>query len=307
MHTDSTTPIRRRRAWLVPIAALLAILTAPGAAYATDAAPATPVVAKPVTLVAPADGAHLDTLERAPMLQFDPGTDTAGLREQPKWILLATDAAMTKTVRYCRQFVWASDGGAFHWGCNRWATGADAAGNDQLLALEPGVYYWQVVSKPNSGTTDVTSVVRSFAIDPEKDDPSIADISEQVYGTAFDDGTQLNLGVAAYVNSGVRVKTINSTRLAATAFRISGTHIGAVDLTRSYVKISSAAGTRYLKVASTSSGTVGTVWRLSTAERRLRTKRFTYQLFLRSTKNDALVRSQVRVVLVRTMPRIVPD
>jgi hypothetical protein len=255
------------------------------------------------TLVEPADGAHLDHLELAPMLQVEPSKDAAGKTETPKWILLATDAAMTNTVRYCRQFVWASSANAFHWGCNKWATGVDAYGNDQLLALEAGkTYYWQAVSNTADGKGEIKSDVRSFAIDADPVGNDVADISKQISGTVFDDGSQLNLGAAALVNSGVRVKSIASSRLAPAAFRIRLSHVGTVDYSRSYVKVTSAAGTRFLKVAPVGTGGAGTVWKLTAAEQRLRTKRFTYQAFLKSTKNGAMVKSQARVVLIRTAP-----
>jgi len=106
--------------------------TPPSAVAAAPAAPGP-------TLVEPADGAHFDHLQLATMVQFDPVQG-----QIPKWVLLASDREMTKTVRYCRQFIWASTAdGAYHWGCNRWATGTDQFGNDRLLALEAGkVYYW---------------------------------------------------------------------------------------------------------------------------------------------------------------------
>lgn len=258
-----------------------------------------PTAARAATLVDPVDGNHFDHLELAPMVQFDPGEG-----EHPRWVLLATDPEMKTQVRYCRQFVWAASGGSYHWGCNRWATGADQFGNDQLLALEPGtVYYWQVVSKPAEGDVDVTSDVRSFAIDEEPTQPTVAEVSNHINGTVFDDGTQLNLGAAAYVNSRVRVKSIASSRLATYAFRIRLTHIGAVDLRRSYVRVTSAAGTRYLRLGRVGTSSASTVWRLTASERRLRTKRFTYQAFLKSAKNGAMVRSQARVVVIRRPAR----
>ncbi len=316
---------RARGVW-TSVALLLvlgAALGMPSTADASDqpAAPVTPAAvagtpaAEPrvgATLVLPADGHHFDHLEVAPMVQFDPSTDSAGKQETPKWVLLATDREMKATVRYCRQFIWAMDQGAYHWGCNRWATGADQFGNDQLQPLESGkVYYWQVVSSSADGKTEITSAVRAFAVDSETVKPTIEEVSAQVHGTAFDDGTYLNLGAAALVNSGVRVSSLQSSRLAAHAFRITAKHVGTVDATRSYVKVTSAAGTRYLKVAKVGSGgTVQTVWRLTAAERKLRTKRFSYQLFLKSTKNGATVKSQQRVVVLKAPaknPKWTPD
>ena len=216
-------------------ALLLAILTTTGAALLL----LLPGVASAATQVDPADGAHFTHLELATMVQFDP---TAG--EHPKWVLLASDPAMKTTVRYCRQFVWAATADkSFHWGCNRWATGVDQLGNDKLVALEEDhVYYWQVVSADKDGK-DVLSAVRSFAIDKEPVTPTVGEIGERIMGTVYDDGTQLNLGAAAYVNSGVRVKAISSSRLSTYGFRIRLTHLGAADLTRSYIQVKSAAGT----------------------------------------------------------------
>lgn len=290
-HGAVITDNVRRAAWCgtTILLAIVAMLAMPIAAYAAGA-----------TLVEPVDGHHFDHLERAPMVQFDPSKDDAGTQLSPKWVLLASDRAMTKTVRYCRQFVWASAGGSFHWGCNKWATGVDQVGRDELRALEEDtVYYWQVVSNATEGGGEVLSEVRSFAIDAEPKGNSLGQIQDKVYGTAFDDGTQLNLGNRAFVNSGVRVSKINSSRLAPRAYRIHTTHVGAIDYTRSYIKVKSKAGTRYLKVASKGSNRAQSFWRLTTAERRLKSKRFTYQAFLKSAKNGSLVRSQVRVVLIR--------
>lgn len=306
---DHGAVIRRHRRVLLVATSLAALVALPGAAAAAEAAaPATPS-RHGATLVQPVDGHHFDHLEVAPMVQFDPSTDSAGVRETPRWVLLATDRAMTATVRYCRQFVWASHEGAFHWGCNRWATGVDEAGRDRLQPLESGkVYYWQVVSASNvQGGADIVSPVRAFSVDAEPKRQSIGELSDQVHGTAFDDGTQLNLGAAAYVNSGVRVKRIHSTKLKAFAFRIHVQHLGSIDPTRSYVQVKSAAGTRYLRMRAGADGKAWALWRLTPAERRLRTKRFTYQAYLKSPKNGSLVRSPHRVVLIRgAKPRTAP-
>lgn len=291
---------------LLPSLALAAepdAVATPAAAAPAAATPApaatTPTPTSAAKLIEPRAGHHFDHLERAPMVQFSPG---AG--ETPRWVLLAIDRGMTKTVRYCRQFVWATSGGTFNWGCNRWATGADQAGGDVLLALEPGtVYYWQVVSKKADGNVDVTSEVRSFAIKSEQDPTSVAAITAQVHGTAFDDGTQLNLGAAAFVNSKVRVKSIASTRLARYAFRIRLSYIGTIDHSRSYVKVNSVAGARFLKVAPAKGGGAVAIWRLNATERRLRTKRFAYQAHVKSAVNGAMVKSQLRVLLIRTPKR----
>jgi hypothetical protein len=94
------------------------------------------------------------------------------------------------------------------------------------------------------------------------------------------------------------------------AFRIRLRHLGTADYSRSYIKVHSAAGTRYLHVTRAKDGSVTALWRLSRAERRLKTKRFTYQAFLKSRKNGSMVRSQARVVLIRAVkkpPKWTPD
>ena len=62
------------------VAMVLLTLAIPAAATAADAAapaPAPAVAVAPV-LIEPADGHHFDHLERAPMVQFDPGKDASG-------------------------------------------------------------------------------------------------------------------------------------------------------------------------------------------------------------------------------------
>lgn len=284
-RSGTARPRPRASTTLLLLGAAMLLLALPAAA---GAAP---------TLVEPADGHHWDHLERAPMVTFDPGVDA-----QPKWVLLAADREMKTTVRYCRQFVWAATQSAgLKWGCNRWATGVDQAGNDQLLALEPGkAYYWQVVAKKSpTDETEVKSEVRAFYLDAEAEEQSIAEISNTVHGTAFDDGTQLNLGAAAYVNSKVKVGMPKATRLAAYGFRLRVPTSGSIDATRSYVMVKSAAGTRYVKVKKVAGGLQG-VWTLNAAERRLKTKRFTYQVFAKSTANAALVRSRFAVLVIKS-------
>jgi hypothetical protein len=216
---------------------------------------------------------------------------------------------MHHTVRFCRQFFWAATAAPGLYGCNKWATGVDGYGNDVLKELDAGqIYYWQVVSGiAKEGDAGTKSDVRSFTVDAKANDSSIEDISNKIIGTVFDDGTNLNLGAAAYVNSGVRVKSLASTRLAPYAFRIRGAHIGTdVDYRRSYIMIKSAAGTRYIHVAKAAANSVGAVWTLSANERRLKTKRYTYQLFLKSTKNGSLVRSAPKVLLIKTVVKKTP-
>lgn len=298
--------------WLRCVRAVFTLAVFVGACLAPASATAATAGATPVNLVEPAAGTHFDHLDLAPMVQFDPGKDADGRVLKPRWVLLATDPEMRSTVRYCRQFVWASSGGAFHWGCNRWATGVSQLGIDQLFALEPGtVYYWQVVSKSNvADAPDVTSDVRSFAIDAAPSGSSIAEISNQVYSNALGEGDGLNVGAASFTRSGVRISNMRSSRISTFAFRINVTHEGAIDPSRSWVKIKSAAGTRFVSVAASGSGAVRGVFRLTAAERRLRTKRFVYQTFLRSQRNGAMVRSPQRVLLIRStapVPTWQPD
>lgn len=249
------------------------------------------------SLLEPADGTHFDYLELAPMLIFDPGVDV-----QPKWILLATDPEMKSTVRFCRQFVWAAtQGGQLKWGCNRWATGADQYGNDVLKALEPGhVYYWQVIGASSpTDKTEVKSDIRSFYIDSEVKQDSISEISDKIMGSVFDDGTQLNLGASAYVNSKVKVGSPSAKRISVSAFALKVKTVGGIDPSSSYIKVQSAAGVRTLKVAKISGG-VQAVWKLSAAEKKLKSKRFTYQVFTKSKTNGAIVRSRVGVVVIKS-------
>jgi len=84
------------------------------------------------------------------------------------------------------------------------------------------------------------------------------------------------------------------------AFRFNTNYIGPIYVNRSYVKVTSRAGTRYLPVKTLYGKTIRAVWKLNATERRLRTKRFTYQVFLKSRKNGALVRSAPRVLLIRS-------
>lgn len=246
------------------------------------------------TLVAPSPGERHSWYETAPWVAFDPAEG-----ERPRWVLLSTDAGMRSTVRYCRAFVWHAARGGWHWGCNRWATGVDAAGNDRLRPLESGrTYFWQVVSRDADGDA-MHSAVRSFRLDRRDTDPSVPSISNQVIGSSVGDGTLLNRGAAAWVNSRVRVDRIASVRRSTWRFQVGTTFTGGIDARRSYVRVQSAAGTRYLAVRLLRPGVVAADWVPSLAERRLTTRRYVYQTFLRSSRNGAMVRSQARVMLIR--------
>ena len=63
--------------------------------------------------------------------------------------------------------------------------------------------------------------------------------------------------------------------------------------------IKSGAGTRYVKVKKVVGG-VQAVWTLNAAERRLKNKRFTYQVFTKATANDSLVRSRFAVLVIKS-------
>lgn len=254
-----------------------------------------PATAQAATLASPAQGAHLDWVQIRPVVAFDPAQD-----EKPKWVLLASDDVMTQTVRYCRQFFAASVAGAYHWGCSAWAVGVDAYGFDIVRGLENGTtYYWQVVSTDANGA-EVKSEVRGFAIDPMPTSQNPTAISDQVWGTVMGDGTNLNTGTAAFVNSGLKVTDIASVRVKRYRFRIVVKYEGGVDLSRSYVRIKSRAGTRYIPTTTYGTNRARAVWTLSTRERRLRSKRFTYQALMKSTKNGAMVRSPVTVLVIRS-------
>lgn len=250
-----------------------------------------------VTVLSPTEGAHLPWMQLRPVVAFDVADN-----EKPKWVLIATDAGMTRTVRYCRTFGSTWYLSAWHWGCDAWAIGADPYGNDILRPLEWNTTYYSQVVYTDADGHEKTSAVRSFAIDntPTFDDPG--DISDQVWGSVMGDGTNLNLGAAAFVNSGLKVTSIRSARRSTYNFSIGIAYSGGADLSRSYVRIISKAGVRYLPVKTTGEGSAAATWKLTRAERKLRTRRFRYQAFIKSTKNGALVKSEVRVVLIRRIP-----
>lgn len=256
---------------------------------------ALPSAASGATLVAPVSGHHYEWLMLRPTVAFD-----LAEKERPKWVLVATDAAMAQTIRYCRQFTAVMVEQAQHWGCNAWAVGASAWGQDILRPLEWGkVYHWQLVYTDAAGNEAKTEV-RSFAIDNEPKREDLAQLSDRIVDSAFGDGTELNLGAAAFSNSGVRVRRASSARRSKNRFWIDVTYQGAIDLRRSYVRIRSRAGTRYVPIASVKTNVARANWVRSSSERRLRPGRYEYQAFLKSTKNDAVVRSAPRVIVVKT-------
>jgi hypothetical protein len=255
----------------------------------------TPGTSHALTLVAPADGAKLGWMHARPMVAFD-----VAQGEKPKWVLLATDAAMTKTVRYCRVFGAAWVGSSWHWGCDTWSTGTDAWGNDIIAPLDAGVTYYLRVTYTDKDDKEQVSEVRDFRIDPMPKMPDISDISDRIWGSIIGDGSNLNTGAAAYINSGLKVNSMRSLRVSTYRFSIGVGFSGNADLTRSYVKVISKAGVRYVPLrAGATGGEASANWRLTTAERRLKDRSYRYQAFIKSTKNGAMVRSPMRILVIK--------
>ncbi len=249
-----------------------------------------------MTLVKPANGAQLEWYELNPAVSLDSASD-----EQLKWVLIGIDPEMKKTVRYCRQFGYTIIDSFMHTGCNAWAIGVDIYGIDSLRGLNAGTYYWQVVYLDKDGQQK-TSEIRSFTIKAAPEIGDVGTISDQIFGSAVSDGTELNLGKAAFVNSGVKVHSIRSARIKRHTISIGVSFEGEIDASRSYIRIKSKAGTRYIPVTlkKTDGGTsVEGVWKQKKQETRLRPGKFTYQALLKSTKNDAFVKSEVRVILLK--------
>jgi hypothetical protein len=282
MITTHTLRMVARRTALAGLLAAFALVSTAGGVRAA-------------TLVSPAAGHHYDWVMLRPTVAFD-----IAQGEQPKWVLVATDAQMTKTIRYCRQFTGVMVEQRQHWGCGAWAVGADAWGRDILRPLEWGkVYYWQLVLTDAAGK-EAKSEVRSFAIDNEPKGEDLGELSDRIFDSAFGDGTELNLGAAAFANSAVRVRKAASERRSKNRFWINVAYEGGIDLRRSYVRIRSKAGTRYVPLTSVTTTSARANWVRSASERRLRPGRYEYQAFLRSAKNGAVVRSASRVIVVQT-------
>lgn len=254
-----------------------------------------PSTASAVTQVAPEDGAHLDWVQLRPTVTFDVADG-----EKPKWVLLAIDSGMTQTVRYCRQFFATYTPTGWHWACNAWATGTDWMGNDVLRPLAWGkTYYWHV-AYTDAADVEQKTAARAFVINnvPNMLDPGT--ISDQIWGSVVSDGTTLNTGAAAFVNSGLRATGLHSVRVTRNRFRIEVAYEGGVDLSRSYVRIRSRAGTRYVRLTAMATKRAQATWIRSTAEQRIRPQTYRYQAFLKSTKNGAMVKSELRLLVIRT-------
>jgi len=84
------------------------------------------------------------------------------------------------------------------------------------------IYYWQVVysSAPDAAAddkvTELKSEIRAFTLEPMPVIEDFSTISDRIFGTIVGDGTNLNLGHAAFVNSGVKINTMKSARIKAT-------------------------------------------------------------------------------------------
>jgi hypothetical protein len=289
MHRFSTHLSARARRGLrlvVMLGALAGSLLAPAQAAA-------------ITQVYPEPGQHLEWLSVRPIVAFD-----VAQGEKPKWVLLSSDHEMKTTVRYCRQFVSVVWQQKYHWGCNAWAVGVDWLGQDVIRPLTWNrTYYWQVVYTDAAGH-EQKGRVREFTIDNQPATQSPGAISQQIYDSVYGDGTNLNLGAAAFTNSGVRTPTMKARRHSKYRFMIDVSYTGEVDLLRSYIRIQSSAGTRYIPLRANGTGKALGSWLQAAAERRLKTKKFTYQVFLKAKKNGAMVRSAPRILLIK--PRKAP-
>jgi len=276
----------------------LALICAIAVAIAAAFLMVWPQGARAATLVSPTAGQHLEWTMLRPTVAFD-----LAEKEQPKWVLLASDQGMTQTLRYCRQFTAVIFEDTQHLGCNVWATGVDAYGRDIVRNLEWGkTYYWQLVFTDVAGAEAKTEA-RAFAINNEPVTPGVGELSDKIFGQTFGDGTELNLGAAAFVNSALRVGKASSQRRSKNRFWINVKFEGGADLTTSYVRIKSKAGTRYVRLAATGTTSARATWVRSATERRLRPGRYEYQVFLKSAKNGSVVRSASRVIVVQTKGR----
>lgn len=271
------------RLCVVLIATLLLGAAAPGAGA--------------MTITAPTNGQHFKWTELRPTVTFTPVKG-----ETPKWILVSLDANMSQPVRYCRAFAYSSEidplailGTLPPVQCNEWAVGVDSYGRDVYRALVWNkTYYTQVIYTDVDGK-EQKSEVRGFTIDAEPAGNSASETVDRIYQTTVGDG--VNKGAAAFVNSGVKVTKIGSTKIGTRTFQIRATHNGDVTAARSYITVKSKAGTRYIKVRQVSPGVVEGIWKQTSKERKQ--SRFEYQAVLKSVKNGAMVKSQRRVVVIK--------
>lgn len=282
---------RSRMESIATIVARLAVVVAVAIAVLVIA----PTRSHAVALIAPVDGAKLEWMQTRPVVAFDV---TQG--EKPKWALLATDEAMTKTVRYCRMFGAAWVNGSWHWGCDTWAIGVDGFGQDIIRPIEAEkTYYLQLVYTDADGVEKKTEV-RDFTVDAAQELPNINELSDRIFGSVYGDGSGLNTGAAAFANSGLKITSFKPARISKFRFSIGVGFSGNGDLAKSYVKITSKAGTRYipLKAGATGGAATGN-WLLSASERALKKREFTYQAYIKSNKNGAMVRSEMRLLVIK--------
>lgn len=285
--THAATPAHVRLATTLALVALALVLSM-----------LQPARAQALTQIAPEQGKHFEYLNIRPMVTFDLAEG-----ETPKWVLLATDAEMKTTVRYCRMWTIAPDATGTHWGCNTWAIGTDWLGMDIPKPLEWGkTYYWNIAYTDKAGT-ELNSPTRAFTIDEEPAAVDINALSDKIFGSVVSDGSTLNTGASAFVNSGLKVASLASKRVKPNRFRIDVTFQGDVNLAGSYVTLRGPSGKRVLKLQRTGKNSAKAVFKRTTAETKIRDARFTYQAHLKSVKNGALVRSEARVILMRSKRR----
>jgi hypothetical protein len=187
-----------------------------------------------------------------------------------------------------------------HWTCRSWSVGADAYGNDQLKPLEWNhTYFWQVVSTKDSDKTEVKSAVRTFTIDKPDDGIDPTAISDKIFGSVKSDGTTLNKGDAAFINSGLRVSALSSVRTKPSRSQIRLTWQGGLDLSRSYVRVAGEGTVRILKLHRTSTmGLATATWIRTTRQQKLPNGRYRYQAFVVSVRNGAMVKSELHEVVI---------
>lgn len=256
-----------------------------------------PGLSHALTISAPTNGQHFKHTELRPTVTF---SHVQG--ETPKWVLISLDPNMSQNIRYCRAFAYSNQvdplailGTLPPVQCNEWAVGVDSYNRDVYRALvENKTYYFQVIYTDAQGA-EQKSEVRGFTIDAPPAGSDAASTVDRITETAVGDG--INKGASAFVNSGVRVTKIGSTRVRSNTYRIRVHFTGDVDLLRSYIAVKSGAGTRYVKVAKVSNGIAEGVWKRAGRERRH--TQFKYQGVLKSTKNGAMVKSQLRVMVIK--------
>lgn len=297
MTTERETSVQQNlRTRLTRMGVVIVVMIAAISALPTHASAA-------ITQVYPAVDQEMDALNLHPTVAFTPAKD-----EKPKWVLLASDPEMTQTVRFCRDFFAAaisptpvgvpSPVPTWYYACNSWATGTDAYGQDQIKNLVWGkTYYWQVIYT-DAADTEQKSAVRMFKIKEWEESPDPSTIGTGSGG--------LNPGPAAFALSGVKIPAIGSKRVKPNRFRISLNYEGSIDLNKSYILVTGRgvlSGTRKLKLTTWGPHRLKAIWVRSSFETRLPVAQYSYQAFLVSTKNNATVKSAVRMVVIKGKKR----